>query len=269
MRFNSLAETPAGYAHVYLSPHLDDAALSCGGAIAAQTAAGQRVLVVNICTGAPSPDADFSALAREFHREWGLTPAQAVAARLREDAAALGTLGTDCLDVGMLDAIYRHPSAYNRRETLFNLPDEADPLMPAVRELVAALRERLPAAAFYAPLGVGLHVDHQITCRAALEAGIPGLALYEDIPYVMRAGELERRIAMLGLSLSPHTTPIAATLPAKIAAVTAYASQLAELANSQLGRAVAPPAAAEVMAEALSSYAEKVGGERLWLPAIA
>ena len=31
--------------HLYLSPHFDDAALSCGGQIATWTAAGQSVLV--------------------------------------------------------------------------------------------------------------------------------------------------------------------------------------------------------------------------------
>ncbi len=45
---------PDGYRHIVLSPHLDDAALSCGGFIARMTAAGERVLVVNVCSGIPS-----------------------------------------------------------------------------------------------------------------------------------------------------------------------------------------------------------------------
>ena len=32
-----------GYQHIYLSPHLDDAVLSCGGTMAAQRAAWGRV----------------------------------------------------------------------------------------------------------------------------------------------------------------------------------------------------------------------------------
>ena len=39
--------------HLYLSPHFDDAALSCGGQIATWTAAGQSVLVVTITGGDP------------------------------------------------------------------------------------------------------------------------------------------------------------------------------------------------------------------------
>ncbi|MBX0328019.1 PIG-L family deacetylase [Oscillochloris sp. ZM17-4] len=265
MLFNRIAEIAAGYDHVYLSPHLDDAALCCGGMIAGQRVAGRRVLVVNICTGAPRPDVTFSELARAFHREWGLDPGEVLAARLHEDAAALEILGVDSLHVGVLDAIYRHPSAYDRRETLFGLPDEGDPLLPALRELISQLYERLHSAIFYAPLGVGGHVDHQITCRAALERIGPGLALYEDFPYVTREGELERRIDALGLPLRPQAIPIVATLPQKIAAVSAYVSQMAELAHSQLGRTVDEAAAIEVMAEAVTRYAWRVGGERVWL----
>ncbi|MEI7772835.1 MAG: PIG-L family deacetylase, partial [Chloroflexales bacterium] len=142
MLFHSLADIVPGYDHVYLSPHLDDAALCCGGAIAGQRAVGQRVLVVNICTAAPRPDAAFSDLARAFHREWGLSPEEAVAARLREDATALTTLDADRLHVGALDAIYRHPTAYDRRETLFGVPDDGDPLLPAMRALIAQLRDQ-------------------------------------------------------------------------------------------------------------------------------
>ncbi|RMD73788.1 MAG: PIG-L family deacetylase, partial [Chloroflexi bacterium] len=42
------ATLPDGYRHIVLSPHLDDAALSCGGFIARATALGEPVLVVNI-----------------------------------------------------------------------------------------------------------------------------------------------------------------------------------------------------------------------------
>jgi hypothetical protein len=188
-----------------------------------------------------------------------------VAARLREDATAMIALDADCLHVGALDAIYRHPAAYDRRETLFGIPDAGDPLLPALRELIAQLRDQLPVAAFYAPLGVGSHVDHQITCRAALECAGDRLALYEDFPYVARPGELDRRMANLGLALRPQVIPIEAGLPQKIAAVHAYTSQMAELAHSQLGHLAGADEALAVMAEAVTRYTHHVGGERLWL----
>jgi LmbE family N-acetylglucosaminyl deacetylase len=268
MIFQQLDQLSPIYRHVYLAPHLDDGSLSCGGAIARQAAAGEPVLVVTLCTGAPQPAGPFSPLAEEFHREWGLSPAEAVAARLREEQAALAALGADGLWAGMLDAIYRHPAAYRARDTLFAAPDPADPLLSAATDLVAALRARLPDARFYAPLGVGSHVDHLLTQRAAEAALGAALSCYEDFPYVARAGALEARLSQIGAPLEPVTVDISAGLAAKIAAVSAYASQLPELANSQLGRPVARAEAAPLFAEVVERYARQVGGgapaERLW-----
>ena len=50
----SMDQLPADYRHVYLSPHFDDAALSLGGTLARQVAAGERVLVVTVCSAPPS-----------------------------------------------------------------------------------------------------------------------------------------------------------------------------------------------------------------------
>ena len=268
MLIDDLRTLAADYAHVYLSPHLDDATLSCGGAIAGQAARGERVLVVTLCTGAPPPAGPFSALAESFHREWGLSAEQVLAVRLREDAAASATLGADSLCAGMLDAIYRHPLAYSSRETLFGAPDPADPLLPALRAYIAGLRERLPAAAFYAPLGVGSHVDHLVTHTAATELLGDSLCYYEDFPYVARAGALQLRLAELHGALKPCSVEIAGSLERKITAICAYTSQLPELAHSQLGRQVPNHEAAALFAAVVSDYALQVGdgipAERLW-----
>lgn len=266
MIFGELRQLEGAYAHVYLSPHLDDAALSCGGMIAEQAARGERPLVVTFCTAAPPPEGPFSELALEFHREWGLAPEQVVAARLREEQAALTLLGADGLWAGMLDAIYRHPAAYHGRDTLFGTPATDDPLLPAARAYLAALRERLPAATFYAPLGVGSHVDHLLTHEAA--DGLDPIAYYEDFPYVARPGALERRLAQLAAPLEPALVPIEAGLPRKVEAVLAYTSQLPELAHSQLDRPIADDEAADLFAAVIADYARQVGGggpaERLW-----
>jgi LmbE family N-acetylglucosaminyl deacetylase len=250
------------YDHVYLSPHLDDAALSCGGAIVAQRAAGERVLVVTLCTASPPADAHFSSLANEFHQFWALAPAEVVSARLREEQLAMERLGAESLWANMLDAIYRHPSAYNSRASLFGTPDEHDPLVPELRTYLGNLRAQQPQAQFYAPLGVGLHVDHQITHRVATEVIGDTLKYYEDFPYVARPGALERRMTTLQGTFQPRTLMIDPTLAAKIRAINAYASQLAELFGSS-----------EAMAPAVTAYARSVApitgdyGERIWMRA--
>ena len=83
-----------GYAHVYLSPHLDDVALSCGGRIWQQAQTGDSVLVVTIFAGAPPPDVPLSPFARELHARWGyLSDADVV--RREEDQASLTHLGAE------------------------------------------------------------------------------------------------------------------------------------------------------------------------------
>jgi LmbE family N-acetylglucosaminyl deacetylase len=56
--------------HIFLSPHLDDAVLSCGGLLAQLTQQGQAVRVINIFAGIPPANRPLSAFARYQHRQW-------------------------------------------------------------------------------------------------------------------------------------------------------------------------------------------------------
>jgi LmbE family N-acetylglucosaminyl deacetylase len=259
MRIEDFDQIQSGHDHIYLSPHLDDAALSCGGGIAAQRAAGERVLVVTLCTAAPAPDMRFSDLALEFHRTWGLEPAEVVAARLREERRALEILDADSYWAGLFDAIYRYPQAYNTRGSLFNTPAPDDPLLPALRQLIGDLRQRAPSATFYAPLGVGSHVDHLITHSAAHLALDDALSFYEDLPYATQPGALDQRLAALAGEFCSRTIAIDATFEQKIDAVKAYASQIGELFGGE-------EAMVRVMSEYMRGLRPEAGiyGERLW-----
>lgn len=265
VQFSRIDQLRTPYPHIYLSPHLDDAALSCGGAIARFVAAGQPVLVVNVCSGSPPPGGPFSSFAALQHERWGLPPDEAVARRLVEDAAALQILGADSLGLGLLDAIYRMPEAYVDDPTLFGPVAAGDTLAaeagPQLEELVA----RFPDAIFYAPLGVGDHVDHVAVHAVAARLAGSGatVAYYEDFPYAARAqGAVAGRLDQLGgaSGFGPAVAPIDAVIEPKIAAVAAYASQLGTLFGGR-----------EPMARAIAAYARLVGfeagglGERVWL----
>jgi LmbE family N-acetylglucosaminyl deacetylase len=253
-----LGRARADYRHIYLSPHLDDAALSCGGRIVTQLQAGEAPLVVTFCTASPPPEGPFSDLAREFHAQWGLTPDRAVGARLEEDRHAMERLGCDYHWARALDAIYRYPEAYHSRESLFGSPAPADPLFATLRRLIGELRERFPAATFYAPLGVGSHVDHLVTFAAVREL-LGDAWFYEDLHYVAQPGALEQRMAALAGRLESSSTAIDAALATKIGAIHAYASQLLELFGGP-----------EAMERTIAEYAHKVRpagaeyGERVW-----
>jgi LmbE family N-acetylglucosaminyl deacetylase len=260
MHIEDLRQVHDVYDHVYLSPHLDDAALSCGGTIARHSSAGAHVLVVTICTAAPAPEGPFNALARELHRRWSLLPTEVVRARLHEDSVAMEHLGADSLWLGMLDAIYRRPDEYDSEEALFGAPTPGDLLPVALRAFIRALCDRVPSAMLYAPLGIGNHVDHQITYIAATGGVGAAIAFYEDFPYVTWPGALQQRLATLGEALVTSTIDIDTTLSRKIGAVAAYTSQLGTL----FGDAAAMPRLITEYAEGLRP---DVGtyGERLWL----
>lgn len=262
--YTRIEQLSAPYRYIYLSPHLDDAALSCGGAIAQHTTAGTPVLVVNICTASPSPGALLSPFVSLMHRRWNLPTDEAMARRLREDAEALEILRADGLQLDLLDAIYRMPEVYANDDTLFGKVAEGDQLAADVQLRLEPLINRYPDAVIYAPLGIGRHVDHLATFAAAQALSRSGasVAFYEDFPYVRLESARDQRLAELGGPdrFLPLVTSIDATLTRKIGAIEAYTSQLDVLFGG-----------AAAMARAVRDYAARVSpdagayGERIWM----
>lgn len=256
------------YDHIYISPHLDDAVLSCGGAIAHVVDAGQRVLIVNVCSGTPSFDEPFSAFAQQQHTYWNLDAMQAMAARLQEDQAALNCLDTDSYNLGLLDAIYRCPDAYTSDMTLFGDVSLADLLESTLVGIMRPLVQRFPEATLYAPLGVGEHVDHQVAYTVAaqlIREGVRAL-FYEDVPYACADGALPRRLQRLGgeNAFVAQTVNIDATLDRKIDAIMCYTSQL----NILFG---GPTLVVQTVAACAqqASPDQRIFCERLWRSAVA
>ena len=251
------------YDHIYLSPHLDDAVLSCGGRIWQQVQMGERVLVVTVFAGTPAPDAPFSRFAQELHDRWRHRD-DTVVRRQEEDLTALTFLGAESTHWPYTDCIYRQTPdgrfPYASEEALWA---EAH---PAERSLVVELAAQMAAlplrrnddalvSAVYAPLGVGHHVDHQIV-RHAAEASGHTLTYYEEFPYAEDPeavqAVLEQRQGRA--SLVPLSRE---ALEAKIAAIACYRSQLSTFWADW----------AE-MAAAIRAFAERTGGgrpvERYW-----
>jgi LmbE family N-acetylglucosaminyl deacetylase len=215
------------YRHIILAPHPDDAALSCGGTISCLRDQHARVLIVTVCAGSPAP-ASLSPFARYLHDAWALGD-DPMAGRRAEDALAVGVLGCDAVQLEQLDAPYRH-AAYGEGDAWRGAVAVDDPLLPAAREVIARLYTQQPAARFYAPLGAGNHVDHQVIGAAALAASVAELWWYEDLPYAAKQpGAVERRLVQLGMALQPRLISITSTMQRKLRAVACYASQQREL----------------------------------------
>jgi LmbE family N-acetylglucosaminyl deacetylase len=242
---------------IFLSPHLDDAALSCGGQIFGMTRVGGQVLIVNLMAGL-APGGPLSTFAQEQHERWRLGE-DAMALRRTEDAAAGAVLGAVTLHWDIPDCIYRRDPAsgrplYDSERALFG------PVDPAEEGLLADLSRRMAglplARRVFVPLAAGQHVDHQLTRRAAESCpALPELVYYEDYPYVQRDPKsLEAALGDLG-GWDYEVFPVSEkALAAKIAAIACYESQLPVLFGDRA-----------TMARLVQRQVAGSGGERIWL----
>lgn len=249
----------ASASRIVLSPHLDDAALSLGGSIARWSAAGERILVVTVAAGSPSPLALMSSFAESLHRAWGVGSTDVVALRRREDEAAMAILGAEAERLERLDAVYRLPQRYDGDAALLGEPALEDRLGVELASDLAPILAASPRAGILAPLAVGGHVDHRVVHRVAVALARRGreVRFYEDFPYAARPFAVEDRRAAIALELEPVSVDIAATIERKVDAVLAYASQIDALFGG-----VEPARAAIV------DYARVTGSgghaERIW-----
>jgi LmbE family N-acetylglucosaminyl deacetylase len=90
---------------IFLSPHYDDAALSCGGIIWEEVRRGAQVSIWTVCA-APPPPGVLSPFAEELHARWKTGP-QATDQRRLEDIASCAHLGAAYLHLNLTDCIYR------------------------------------------------------------------------------------------------------------------------------------------------------------------
>jgi LmbE family N-acetylglucosaminyl deacetylase len=168
---------------IYLSPHLDDAALCAGGWLYDQARAGIPVEIWTIMCGYPKTQ-ELSPFAEYLHNQWGMSSArEAVSGRRIEDRNAAAILGVKARRFDFLDCIYRQDS---KGGWLYSsvfvdaLPDEAH--LP--REISSAIAARLkPDDEIICQLGIGKHVDH-VTVRRAAELLQRPLHYAADIPYL-------------------------------------------------------------------------------------
>ncbi len=215
---------------VFLSPHLDDAVLSCAGLITQQRLGGLSPLIVTTFAGTPDYDR-LSPFARAQHTYWG-DPANPMALRRKEDQAAVRRLGARTQHFSFLDAVYRRDDAgrplYPSEAAIFGpLQPEDEPLIAQIAGDVVAMFPAVNLVHLYAPLAIGNHVDHQVAYAAATELNHLGYAVtfYEDFPYASR--DEGRPTAGHTDSLQAIIEPLdAATLEAKIGAIACYASQM-------------------------------------------
>jgi LmbE family N-acetylglucosaminyl deacetylase len=187
-----------------LSPHLDDAILSCGALL---TYAGQRV-PVTIATffteAAPPP---YTVSASQYLHQVGIRDAEHLyRARRAEDGRVLEGMGVAWRHAGLTDAPFRRkprtrpgrwwPSRRLPAELVHVYPtyrlhvasgriaaDDTDTVHRAVGFIETLLSER--RALVLAPAGVGRHVDH-VLVRTAANLCSERVIYYSEFPYNQR-----------------------------------------------------------------------------------
>jgi LmbE family N-acetylglucosaminyl deacetylase len=203
MPVNMLTEAiEQGVPLVVLSPHLDDAVLSCG-ALLSYAAGRTPVTVATLFTEAGPPPYTLSA--RRYLRQVGARdPRSLYHERRAEDRAALEPMGVTWVHAGLTEALYRlrpHrgcPSRWARLlpelahiYPIYQLNVISGRVAPAdavmlhrVQDVIQQLAGQGPKLVL-APLGVGGHVDH-VLVRTAAERSRARVVYYSDFPYNQR-----------------------------------------------------------------------------------
>lgn len=214
-----------------LSPHLDDAVLSCGLFLRQC----QNAVVSTIFAGIPE-DSDAPT---EWDASAGFASArEAMTIRREEDRQALSLLHGRPVWLDFLDSQYGF-----------------SPTIPALASAIASLIDRYSPDTVLFPAGL-FHSDHALVHCAAVSI-LPRHAslrwlLYEEAHYRRLPGLLQQRLANMlqhGLQATPWSTamPDASAQAAKLAAIGCYASQLRAL-----------------QAKIKDGYADALVAERFW-----
>jgi len=256
--------------NIFISPHLDDIALSCGGTVRRLANQGRRPVIASLCTADAPPGQPLSPAAQHEHWQWQLgdRPYQA---RCAEDTQVAAMLGALPLHLGLLDAIYRHDDEgrplYEGKQFMggqvhpydwdHNYPDVFKAIERAVRDGAAADSDG--SLRVFCPLTVGGHVDH-IVARRAVEAvcqprRIP-IRYYEDYPYAAKDPQaLKPYLDGAGQWLPTLIALTPEEVETRIAAIALFRSQLFALFGDS---------AVASMADRVREYVARVGGERYW-----
>jgi LmbE family N-acetylglucosaminyl deacetylase len=239
---------------IYLSPHFDDAVLSCGGLIfeQVQTLHGNvSPEIWTILAGEPPPG-PLSEFARQNHALWGIgNDEQAVAIRREEDQAAAAIVGADLVHFAIPDCIYRRSPGgeYLYTQSVLTSPHPSDRRFP-IRIATAVQTELRQDDVLICPLSLGGHVDHVLVRRAAESLQRP-LLYYADVPYVLNYPEtLPAAISSLA---SQQYRVSETSLDAWLRAVAAYRSQLDSLFKGTGS-----------LSDAIRSFYAGEAGIRLW-----
>ncbi len=238
---------------IYLSPHFDDAVLSCGGLIWKQVQDGDEVEVWTIFGGDPKPS-ELSFFAQVLHHQWNI-PKDSVEIRRDEDKQALELLGASYRHYDYLDCIYRKDSKTGQYlyEDMQMITGKIDKKEVGLRsEIKQELSELKTAdAQIISPFGIGYHIDHRMIQDISSTLRID-MMYYLDFPYVFTGENPDTEGKLLKFDFCLHEISDVGRTKWK-ESIAKYKSQISSFwANSS------------EMEKAIEKYYKNLGGIKLY-----
>lgn len=177
----------AGKTIMILSPHLDDAVLSCGALMMDAHRRHAGVVMVTVFNGRSAWPV--SEAATRFHARCGHTDYNAMDEREKEDNRALEVVHARTERLQLPEALYRKHTdgTYMYQEDSAIFVSDIPAFDDAFRDVVHRIAEQIDAVQpdmVLAPVGIGGHVDHLLVSAAAERLDC-AVFHYEDVPYVI------------------------------------------------------------------------------------
>ncbi|AHY47679.1 GlcNAc-PI de-N-acetylase [Rubrobacter radiotolerans] len=227
-----MSGTGMGRTALFVSPHLDDVAFSCGGTLARLSQEGWRCVLLTVFTrSVPGP----RGFALACQTDKGLPPeVDYMDLRRAEDREFARRIGP-----GVAALHLDHPEAPHRNygsapELFAGVRPDDGVWRDLSRDLGAVLKRKRPDL-LLAPQGLGGHVDHEQTLRALFavleerEVGgdvLPDLLFYRDAPYAIRSPKAVPSALLPGGTAEVPVTLAPEDLEAKLRATESYTTQL-------------------------------------------
>jgi LmbE family N-acetylglucosaminyl deacetylase len=159
-----------------VSPHLDDAILSCGILMQQRRALGDEILSLNIFTAGTN-----------------------AATRQKEDRLAAEKIGAQTFFLDELDAPDRNPLYKSDIKLFFGaLEDVPEKYIAKIENIISSFLGTHKIDIVYFPLAAGTHIDHRIAHDIGRRIKNTPVKFYEDRPYILWPGILQGRMNQLG-----------------------------------------------------------------------
>ena len=243
--------------YIFISPHLDDISLSCGGIVHQLTKYGDRVQIWTIFAGDP-PSSDYPDFALSLHKRWKLDQ-DIVKIRRIEDLISCEMLGAIACHFQYSDCIYRKfkdgQPVVQKESDLYRKISGNQRLL--VNKISRELNQKLEyGQILVAPLSIGNHLDHQIVKKSVGLLKNKTIYYYTDYPYNLTSDVVIQTMIpenYIRKSFTLENDDIIAWHKS----VSAYRSQISTFWSD-----------VNEMEQKIINYAMDDGGSHLWIPSI-